>query len=258
MELSSAASPMGSATRAIEKGFAPWLRVWAILAGYLILAKVVFTYVFPVTFEKGSGQANVFSWPFVIVFALLLLVGMWLQQRTGFPAPLDSRISSRLRFALPVAVGVGFSLLSIALDLIYGGTKIAAASTGNATFNIAFPGSLFAYTGGAIIVETLYRFFTLPLLLFVISNLILRGRYQTQVFWVLAIVLAAWEPLTQAQATLGLGAGTIAYTQVIAIYAYNLTQNAFFRRYGILAPLMLRFADYLVWHVTYGNFICQC
>ncbi len=259
MDLSSS-SPSGAARPAATPDFSPWLKVWAGLAGYLILAKVLITYVFPVTFEQGSGQAGVFAWPVVILFCLLLLVGMWLQQRTGFPAPPDSRISTRLRLGLPILVGVGFSLISTALDLIFGGTRLVAANTGNATFNIAFPGSLFAYTGGAVIVETLYRFFTIPFLLFLVSSLLLRGRYQAQVFWVLAVVLAAWEPVSQVQVGLGLGGGIslLAGLELVIGYAFNLTQNAFFRRFGLLAPFAIRVADYLIWHIAYGNFICHC
>ncbi len=50
----------------------------------------------------------------------------------------------------------------------------------------------------------------------------------------------------------------MAGTQLVVGYAYNLTQNSVFRRYGLLAPFVIRVADYLVWHVAYGNFICQC
>lgn len=41
-------------------------------------------------------------------------------------------------------------------------------------------------------------------------------------------------------------------------FAFNLTQAYFFRQYGFLAALSVRLGDYLVWHIIYGNLICNC
>lgn len=235
------------------------VRVWLALVAYLFFAKVMITYVFPVTFERGSGQAEVFSWPSLAIFAVLGLCGVWLAHRTGFPAAWSARISNRQRVLLPVLLGAGFGLIGIALDLFDNGTRLGAAATGNATFNMAFPGSLFAYSGGAVLVEVLYRFFTIPLLLWITSNLIFRGRYQVPIFWVLAIILSAWEPYSQARvvATPALAPGWVA-AQMVYEYALNLSEVTLFRRYGFFAAYVLRVADYLVWHIAYGNFICAC
>ncbi len=35
------------------------------------------------------------------------------------------------------------------------------------------------------------------------------------------------------------------------LFATNLTQAAFFRRYGFLAAILVRVGFYLVWHVVY-------
>jgi hypothetical protein len=32
----------------------------------------------------------------------------------------------------------------------------------------------------------------------------------------------------------------------------------YFRRYGFLVAIVVRLGDYLVWHVIYGNVICNC
>lgn len=37
-------------------------------------------------------------------------------------------------------------------------------------------------------------------------------------------------------------------------YAFNFTATVSFRRYGLLAPVMVRLGNYLIWHVLYGNF----
>lgn len=41
-------------------------------------------------------------------------------------------------------------------------------------------------------------------------------------------------------------------------FALNFGQAVLFRRYGFLAPIVMRMAFYLVWHVAYGNLICHC
>jgi transcriptional regulator with XRE-family HTH domain len=46
--------------------------------------------------------------------------------------------------------------------------------------------------------------------------------------------------------------------QSMADFGHNLAQAVMFRRYGFLAAIVTGVAMYLVWHVAYGNFICQC
>jgi hypothetical protein len=53
------------------------------------------------------------------------------------------------------------------------------------------------YSGGAVIVEALYRLILITLPLWLIANVILRRRGQTQVFWVLALLVSALEPAAQ-------------------------------------------------------------
>ena len=38
-------------------------------------------------------------------------------------------------------------------------------------------------------------------------------------------------------------------------YAFNFRAAVSFYRYGLLAPVLVRLAYYLVWHVGYGNFL---
>ena len=35
----------------------------------------------------------------------------------------------------------------------------------------------------------------------------------------------------------------------------NVLAVVLFRRYGLLAPLALRWGEYLIWHILYGNFL---
>ena len=87
---------------------------------------------------------------------------------------------------------------------------------------------------------------TLPLWL--IANVILRRRGQRPVFWVLALLTSAHEPIVQASFL----AGHPGLMLVIGIwtYAINVFEVLLFRRYGFLAPLSFCFAYYLVWHIV--------
>src|SRR5262249_47236039 len=128
--------------------------------------------------------------------------------------------------------------------------QMALSNTGQASINVPFPASLYVYPAGAIITEILYRLAPLPLLLWLISNVALRHHFQARVFWVLAILLSLIEPASQVVVFHGhTGVMVILFS---AIFAINLLEVWLFRRYGFLAPLTLRLAHYLVWHIIGG------
>jgi hypothetical protein len=236
--------------------FANSAKVWLGLVAFLILVELFITFV-------GAGlerdpRVALFSWPSIAVFALVGLAGVWLSHRTGFPAAWDPRISNRQRLLYPALIGLGFGLLVVARDQFTHGIELFLAQTGLATFNAPFPGSLLFYAGGAIIVEVVYRLLPIPLLLWLISNLILHGRAQAQVFWVLALLSSAIEPLTQDLAILRAATPLVFAAHLVPDYALNFTQAVMFRRYGFFASLVVRWAMYLVWHIGYGNLICRC
>jgi hypothetical protein len=145
------------------------------------------------------------------------------------------------------------------LDVLTAGTKALAVVTGQSSFNIDFPGSLLAYSGGAIQVEVMYRLFSLPFLLWLISRVILRGRAERVTLLVLGALAAAFEPVGQG-VFLFLGGGGVITPLMLASYlATALPSNVLavilFRRSGLLAPLALRWGEYIIWHILYGNFI---
>ena len=92
------------------------------------------------------------------------------------------------------------------------------------------------------------------LILWLISSLALRGRWQVQTFWALALLLSLVEPLSQDLSLGQFGTGVMAAV-FVQDYALNLSQAALFRRYGFLSAIALRVVFYLVWHVAYGNFL---
>jgi hypothetical protein len=232
------------------------VRVWILVTAFLIAVQLFITFI-------GAGlerdpRAGLFAWPSLAAFAALGMVGIIFAHRTGFPSAWDARLSNRQRVLYPVAIGLGFGLLAVLIEQFTHGTSFFKEQTGSAVFNAPFPGSLLLYPGGAVLVEVLYRLLPIPLLLWVISNVLLRGRAQTPVFWSLALLTSLIEPVSQDLGAFRAGAVMLAVSQFVPDYAFNLTQAALFRRYGFLVAIAARVVDYLVWHVAYGNFVCAC
>ncbi|PWT85741.1 MAG: hypothetical protein C5B56_13555, partial [Proteobacteria bacterium] len=171
------------------------LGAYAALMAYLVVVKLVLTG-FPAVFRSPS-QAAVFAWPFLLAWSVLGFTGVFLADRTGFPAAWGNGISVKQRFLPPTLLGSVLGVLAILTEMRTGWTKIVAAKMHLPSIHIALPASILIYPGGAIIVELAYRIFLLPLLLWLISSVILRGRAQARVFWILAVITSLIEPLTQ-------------------------------------------------------------
>ena len=232
--------------------------VWLALVAYPALAKILSDTVVPITF-RSPGQQGLFTWDSVAIYTALGLVGIWCARATGFPAAWDARISSTQRLLLPVAIGLGIGIVEVGVDIVTAGTKALAVATGQPGFNIDFPGSLLIYSGGAFEVETLYRLFSLPFLVWLISSVLLRGRGQLTTLIVVGALAAGFEPVTQG-VFLFLGGGGVVTPLMLAGYMLttlpeNILAVIFFRRYGLLAPIALRLGEYLVFHILYGNFL---
>src|SRR5262245_62830452 len=161
---------------------------------YLVVVKLTITF-FPAVF-RSTAQAAVFEWKFLAIWAVLGWAGVVLAELTGFPEPWNGGISNSRRLLYAVVIGIGLGVLAIATDLLTGWTHFVAAKMKLQSIHIDFPASLMIYHGGAIIVNILYRIFPIPLLLWLISNLILRKRAQNRVFWILAVLIVFVEPFS--------------------------------------------------------------
>jgi hypothetical protein len=222
------------------------LLIYLALMVYLVLVKVVLG----LASVKGvvAAQDQRFRWPLIGVVAVAGGVSVWLGPRVGLPGLWEPSISTRKRLLLPALVGLGLGVSNLTLQAFTGFVQIMAAAANVSSINVAFPASLWFYSGGAILVETLYRLIPITLPLWLISNVILRKRGQTQVFWVLALLTSALEPAEQ----ISFLAGHPALMLVAggATYGMNVFEAHLWRRYGFLAPLGLRLAEYFVWHVV--------
>ncbi len=231
-----------------SSSFSTSVKVWLGLVAYLVLVKIIITF-FPATFGSVD-QAAVFAWPALSIWAVLGLIGVWFAQKTGFPSAWDARLSNRQRLWFPITIGLAYAGFEVVFDLLTGYSKFELALHHAAKVNIDFPASLWIYPGGAIIVEVVYRLFLIPVLLWLISSLLLKGRGQTQTFWTLAILTSFTEPLTQDLDALPLGV-VMLVAVLLKGFGLNFIQATLFRKYGFLAAIVMRVAFYLIWHVVY-------
>lgn len=218
------------------------------LVAYLALVKLIILVV-PATF-RSVEQAAVFDWPFIAIVAVAGVAGLWFARKTGFPEAWDARVSPAQRFVIPGLLGLAVAVPSVAIDMLTRYSTIEALQHGQPRANIDFPASALIYPGGAIVVEVIYRMLPLPLLLWLISTVLLRGRGQTWVFWALALATSLIEPLTQ-DLNLGQFGAPVMVSVFLLDFALNMGQAALFRKYGFLAAIAMRVVFYVVWHMMY-------
>ena len=226
------------------------LCAYVALMAYLVLVKITLT-AFPGVF-RSAAQAAVFGWPFLCAWPTLGLAGVALADRTGFPSAWGGSMGVRQRFLAPTLLGIALGVLAIATDAATGWTRIIAAKMQLPSIHIAWPASLLIYPGGAIIVEVAYRILLVPLFLWLVSSILLRGRAQERTFWILAVVTSLIEPLTQDLGGMLHEPQHVTFALVfVQDFVLNFAQAALFRRYGFLSAIWLRVVFYLLWHVLW-------
>jgi hypothetical protein len=223
--------------------------IWLLLMAYWALSDVLIA-----IFPPGGRPIAPDGWLTHLIATFAGLLAIAAMHRTGFPAAWDERIPARRRLLLPFLVGVAGGLLTAGVDVVAGLIATAEAVIGQ-PFNVAFPGSVLVYSAAAIHQELRFLLVPLPLLLWLISDVLGRGRWQVPTFWALSVLSSAAEPALQAMALRGVFGPGVVVTLLVTGFAANLASAAFLRRYGLLAAILVRMGHYLVWHILYGNFL---
>lgn len=207
----------------------------------LLLMRVILAFL-PLDFIVPS-QEVLFTWPAITMVTLSGLVGLKLAQRTGFPEIWDSRISNKQRLLIPSLLGLGAGIVLVLIERVQPLGEV----------NVPFPVSIPFYVSGSIVSEILLRLFLIPLPIWLISSVLLKGRWQEPAFWGVATLLSLLEPLGQVGALLQIGTlngkmQALIGLIVVVVYGTNLISAYLFRKSGFAAPLIARLSLYLVWH----------
>ncbi len=148
------------------------------LVAITVLAKIIFILT---RLDHPLVKQGVFSWIGIIVISALGFIAVVLAPRAGFPDMWNGRVSNRQRFIIPMLVGCGLAMIEVLMDALF---VLPETPTVN------FPFSIPAYFAGGILSEILLHLIPVVLLMWIIGAVILRGKWQAQVFWVVAAVIS--------------------------------------------------------------------
>jgi hypothetical protein len=194
------------------------------------------------------NQGQQMSWPMIIVTALLGLIGLVLASKAGFPEMWEPHISAKQRFWLPFGVGAALGVVMVLLDQVRPlGTEIQTR----------FPDSLIVFLLAGLVEEIIVHLFLTTLLIWLISGVILKNRYQQTIFWLVAVGVAILYWLLQLSAIRTYFPekfSVVLAIQLLFVITTTITVGAyFFRKSGFLAALSLRYGFYLIWHIVWGG-----
>ncbi|HJR74534.1 MAG TPA: hypothetical protein VJ806_12965 [Luteimonas sp.] len=238
----------------------PWLKCPPAVRRYLAISAMgcaawAYFRFQPIAYPVAS-QSLAFS-PMALAIVLALgLLGAWLAPKAGFAEPALRSKRDLKAWWLPIALGLVYGLIESVRDLVSDGAGTRNLVSGSAVSHAQFPASLLFYLYGTWFLEGFLRVFWLPFFVFVFSRLLLRGRGDQPVFWIGATIAALYEPSPFMMERLGDGDPLGAAAELLQpLFIANLLAAWEFRRYGIAAPFLMRYAFYLIWHVLYGGLI---
>lgn len=182
-------------------------------------------------------------------------VGLKLSRKLRFPDVWDPRVSNWQRFVVPALLGIGLGVFFILADLVLGQFHPLGRLP-----HPPFPTSLVASASAGIGEEIIFRLFFVSFWVWLVSHVILRHRWQTPIFWIVALfsalafalghlpsMLFALGVQDVSEIPLALMAEIIVLNGVLSLFAAH-----YLRKSGFLAPVGIHFWTDVVWHVIWG------
>ena len=191
----------------------------------------------------------------LILYGGLGFLGLKLSQKLGFADLWDTKISNKQRFFIPALIGVGIGIFFIISDAI-----LSQFYTLGPFPHPSFPTSLVASAGAGIGEEIIFRLFFISFWVWLISYVILKRRWQNQIFWIIAVFSAlafAFGHIPSVMVLFGLKTiGEIPPALMSEIFLLNSVVSIFaayyFRKFGFLAAIGIHFWTDVIWHVIWG------
>ncbi len=191
----------------------------------------------------------------LILYGGLGLLGLKLSQKLGFADIWDSKVSNRQKFLVPALIGI-----AIGIFFIFADATLSQFHTLGPLPHPPFPTSLVASVVAGIGEELIFRLFFISFWVWLISYVILRKRWQNQIFWIIAIlsalafafghipsVMLLFGLKTVSEIPLALMSEIIILNGILSLFAAY-----YFRKFGFLAPVSIHFWTDVVWHVVWG------
>lgn len=190
----------------------------------------------------------------LVLYGGLGWLGLTLWRKLGYPDVWDSFISRRERFINPAVAGLWLGLLFIVADNVF-----ARFHSYGPLPHPPFPTSLVASFQAGLGEEIIFRLFFIPIVLWFISRIVLKGEQQERVFWIAAIFSAiffAAGHIPTVMILFDLPFDAIPTAVFIEVFLLNGTLSlvaAFFmKRAGFLAAATVHASADIVWHVIWG------
>jgi hypothetical protein len=175
----------------------------------------------------------------------------------GLPEIWDSAISNRGRLIIAALLGLGLGIAFIIADLIF-----SLVNGIGWLPHPPFPTAIVASLAAGIGEETMFRLFFISFWTWLITRLLLRGRWQTPIYWAVSLAAALTFAIAHLPALMFFQGWTefnqIPTMLLLEIVLLNGLLGLFatwaFRKYGLLAPIGLHFWTDIVWRVLWGVF----
>ncbi len=214
---------------------------YLIIAALIILARLSLV-ISPV--DHPLVKQSIFSWTWIICLLAGGAAALLLSSHAGFPTIWERGIRNKHRFGIPLLAGTVFFAVQLPISLAL---KIP-------NIHIPFPHSLPVYMMFAGLLEIFFHLIPIAVIVWVSSTLVFRRKWSDEIFWIGALLISLYEPLTQIGGLKAMGILPNLFWAVIMfafIYLANLVPLFLFRRYGFMGNLVFRLTFYSLWHIIW-------
>jgi len=190
----------------------------------------------------------------LVLYGGLGWLGLTRARRLGYPDVWDPLISNRERFVNPAIAGLWLGLLFIVADNMF-----ARSHSLGPLPHPPFPTSLVASFQAGLGEEIIFRLFFIPVVVWFVSRIAMKGRYQEHVFWFAAVfsgIFFAAGHIPSLMLLLDVPFDQIPTAVFIEVFLLNgslsLVAAFFMKRAGFLAAATVHTSADIVWHVIWG------
>jgi hypothetical protein len=190
-----------------------------------------------------------------IFYGGLGFIGLKLSQKIGFTNIWDLKISNKQRFLIPALIGIFIGIFFIIADTI-----LSRFHKLGRLPHPPFPTSIIASIGASIGEEIIWRLFFISFWLWFISFILLKKRWQNQIFWIISIISAFAFAFAHIPSFMFIfGFNKISEIPILILFEIIILNGVlsifcayYFRKFGFLASVGIHFWTDFIWHFIWG------